>query len=276
MGTLVGVTLYARTAAEAQAAFGRAFSRIAALNRILSDYEPESELNHLGTMPRLVSAELYTVLRFAKGLSEASGGAFDVTIGPLTRLWRKRAPMTEQARALVDWRELHLERGRAWLGRAGMRLDLGAVGKGYAADEMLRAIGSSGISRVLIAASGDIVCGDAPPGQKGWTVAAAGQRLTLRRAAVSTSGDTTQFFERDGRRYSHIIDPRKGVSLPDVLEVSIVAPNGMTADALTTTVRVMGVDAAAEVLRKYRGKLVSGGHPLARLNRNWQNIPPRR
>lgn len=257
MGTLVGVTLFARTAAEAQAGFAAAFARIAALNRILSDYDAASELNQLGPEPRRVSPELFTVLRFARGLSEASGGAFDVTVGPLTRLWRQRAPLTAEARALVDWREVHLENGRVWLGKPGMRLDLGAIGKGYAADEMLRALRGMGVPRALVAASGDIVCGDAPPDAAGWTVAAAGQRLILRRAAVSTSGDTTQFYERDGRCYSHILDPRKGASLSDLLEVAVVAPNGMTADALATTVRVMGVKEAEKVLQKYRTRVIN-------------------
>ena len=81
--------------------------------------------------------------------------------------------------------------------------------------------------------------------------------MTLRTGAVSTSGDTRQFFEKDGRRYSHIIDPRKGESLSDVLEVSVTAPNGMTADALATTVRVLGLEAAAPVLHRYSTKLVS-------------------
>ena len=257
MGTLFGVTLWARSVAEAQLGFARAFARAAALNRLLSDYDAGSELNSLGVTPRVVSPELYTVLRFAKGLSEATGGAFDVTVGPLTRLWRARAPMTAEARALVDWRLLHLEGGKVWLGRAGMQLDLGAVGKGFAGDEMLRVLRDIGITRALVAASGDIVCGDAPPGLRGWAIGAGRARLVLRRAAVSTSGDTQQFFERDGKRYSHILDPRRGAALTDVLEVSVVARNGMTADGLATAVRVMGVAAAGAVLKKYGGRVVS-------------------
>lgn len=256
MGTLVGVTVYARSAAEAKAGFERAYGRMAALNRMLSDYLPDSELNQIGVAPRTVSPELYELLRFSRQLSEASGGAFDVTIGPLTRLWRRREAITDEARVLVDWRELHLESGKAWLGRAGMRLDLGAIGKGYAADEMVRVLRGMGLPRALVAASGDIVCGEAPPGQRGWSVEASGGRpLELRHSAVSTSGDSTQFFERDGRRYSHILDPRRGQSLSDVVEVSVVARNGMTADALATTVRVLGMEASRGLLRAYRASV---------------------
>lgn len=237
MGTLVGVTLYARSAGEAKAAFARAFARIARIDSLLSDYRADSEVSRLSTTPMPISRELDTLLRFARHVSEASQGAFDVTIGPLTRLWRERREFTEEARALVNWRDLHVSHGKAWLAKPGMRVDLGAIGKGFAADEAARA---AGVASVLVAASGDIVCREAPPGEKGWRVEAAGKVLTLRHAAVSTSGDSRQFFERDGKRYSHIIDPRKGAALTEQLEVSVVARNGMTADALATALRVSG------------------------------------
>lgn len=237
MGTLIGVTLYARNAAEARAAFGRAFARIAYLDSLLSDYRADSEVSRLSTTPMTISRELQTVLRFARRVSEASEGAFDVTVGPLTRLWREKRPFTAQAQALVNWRDLHVESSKAWFAKPGMRVDLGAIGKGFAADEAARA---AGVDRVLIAASGDIVCREAPPGEKGWRVEAAGKVLTLRHAAVSTSGDSRQFFEKDGRRYSHIIDPRKGASMTENVEVSVVARNGLTADALATALRVSG------------------------------------
>lgn len=256
MGTLIGVSLYARSAAHAKEAFTAAYARCAALNRILSDYLPDSELNQLSATPRPVSPELYRVLTFAKQLSAATGGAFDVTVGPLTKLWRQRKPLTPEARALVDWRELHLENGRVRLGKPGMSLDLGALGKGFAADEMLKTLKESGITRALVAASGDIVTADAPPGLRGWSVHAAGRKLTLRHAAVSTSGDTNQFFEKEGRRYSHILDPRRGESFTDVLEVSVVAPDGLTADALSTAARVLGPAAIAPVLKRYRSTLL--------------------
>jgi FAD:protein FMN transferase len=257
MGTLFGLTLYVRSAAEARTAFEAAFARAAALNRLFSDYLPDSEVSRLDTTARPVSTELWRILRFARDLSRRTNGAFDVTVGPLTRLWRERKPLTPEARALVDWRELHLSRGTVRLGKPGMRVDLGAIGKGFAADEMRRILNQRGISRLLIAASGDIVCGDPPPGQRGWSVHAAGRTLTLRRAAVSTSGDTTQFFVQDGRRLSHILDPRSGASLTDLLEVAVVAPNGMIADALSTATRVLGHAAAGPVLRAYKAKALA-------------------
>jgi len=250
MGTLVGVTLYARNPAEARAAFERTFARIAFLDALLSDYRAESEVSRLSTTPMTISAELETVLRFARRVSEASQGAFDVTVGPLTRLWRDKRAFTDDAKALVNWRDLHLENGKAWFAKPGMRVDLGAIGKGFAADEAARA---AGVASVLIAASGDIVCREAPPGEKGWRVEAAGRVLTLRHAAVSTSGDSRQFFERDGKRYSHIIDPRVGAAMTTELEVSVVARNGLTADALATTLRVSG---DASVLKRFAARRI--------------------
>ncbi|HEU0124091.1 MAG TPA: FAD:protein FMN transferase [Bryobacteraceae bacterium] len=255
MGTLVGITLFARSVAQAKNAFQRAYARAAELNRILSDYLPDSELNQLTTSPRRVSTELYTVLQFSRGLSQATEGAFDVTIGPLTKLWRQRAPVTPEAMALVNWREVYLENGFVRLGKPGMQLDLGGIGKGYVADEMIRTLRGVGIAHALVAASGDIVCSGAPPGQKGWRVDSAGGPLTLRNAAVSTSGDTTQFFEKDGRRYSHILDPRAGRSVSDVVEVSIVAANGMTADALATAVRILGKQRSLPILARYHAQI---------------------
>jgi FAD:protein FMN transferase len=189
------------------------------------------------------------VLRFARQVSETSAGAFDVTVGPLTKLWRARLPLTGEARRLVNWRELHLRDGHVWFGVPGMSVDLGAIGKGYAADAAAKA---AGVDAVLVAASGDIVCRGAPPGEKGWRVRAAGRTLELRNAAVSTSGDSRQFFEKDGIRYSHILDPRKGEALATNLEVSIVARNGMTADALATAIRVSGDDRLARKFRATR------------------------
>lgn len=256
MGTLVGITLYARTPAEAKNAFQKAYARLAQLNKILSDYDPASELNRISTTPTKVSPELYTVLQFARQLSQDSGGAFDPTIGPLTRLWRRRAPLTPEARALVNWHDLILANGTAALARPGMQLDLGAIGKGFAADELRKTLKSLGLGKILIAASGDIVCGDAPPHEPGWKVQAAGRPRILKHAAVSTSGDTTQFFVKDGRRYSHILDPRTGASLTDVIEIAVVAPNGMTADALATTARVLGRAAAQPLARKYNAQIL--------------------
>jgi thiamine biosynthesis lipoprotein len=130
-----------------------------------------------------------------------------------------------------------------------MQLDLGGIAKGYAADEALKALRKHGITRALVAAGGDIRVSGPPPGAEGWSVAVAQLvgvektppgKLILHDAAVSTSGDASQGVEIDGKRYSHIVDPRTGIGLVGRMGVTVVAPDGITADSLTKVVAVLG------------------------------------
>lgn len=263
MGTLVRIKLYAASAARAQAGFQAAFARIAGLDAILSDYRDDSELNRLCRAapgrPVEISADLFRVLSAAQEMAVESGGAFDVTQGPVIRLWRQArrdrklpsAAAIEEARARGGFRKLQLDSktGTATLDQAGMRLDVGGIGKGYAADEALAVLSRMGITSALVAASGDLAFSHAPPGRRGWTIgldsldradARFSRVLELSDAAVSTSGDTEQYVELNGKRYSHIIDPASGEALMGEATVSVVARRGITADPLATAVCVLG------------------------------------
>jgi thiamine biosynthesis lipoprotein len=140
-----------------------------------------------------------------------------------------------------------------------MRLDLGGIAKGYAADEALKAVVSSGITRVLVRASGDIAVADPPPGEPGWKVGIAplapddppARFVELSHAAISTSGDARQHLVVDGRRYSHIIDPRTGTPVSGRSSVSVIAPRGILADGLATAASVLGPDEALELVAKF-------------------------
>jgi thiamine biosynthesis lipoprotein len=263
MGTLVRLVLYAPDAAAAESAAKRAFDRIRALDAALSDYRDASELNEVsrraGGAPVEVSEDLFRVLAGARQFARASGGAFDATAGPLSVLWRdarRRGVLpvparVAAARALVGSDKLEAdERGRTIrLRHRGMQLDVGGIAKGFAADEAAAALRACGIRSALVAAGGDIVVMAAPPGSGGWRVAVASIEgpnqppagyLTLRDAAVSTSGDAEQYMVVDGVRYSHIFDPRTGRALVGRRSVTVVAANGMSSDALATAVSVMG------------------------------------
>ena len=277
MGTLVRITVYTRTPAEATAAFRLAFARIRELDRILSDYRADSELNRVartavGRDVR-VSRDLFTVLGKAQELARESGGAFDVTQGPVVRLWREaRASgrLPEQsalaaAAARTGYRKLHLDTRRRTvrLDEDGMALDLGAIGKGYAASQAVRAMTRTGVRSALVAVSGDIAFSDAPPGQRGWRIAlgSSGQpvpglphALELSNAAVSTAGASEQHLDVDGRRYSHIVDPGSNMGLVNDATVTVVASDGLDAD---------GLDTAASVLGRERGIALVDRHPLA-------------
>jgi thiamine biosynthesis lipoprotein len=273
MGTRFTIQVYAPDQHKAQAAAKEAFARVAKLNSIMSDYDPKSELMRLcaqaGGPAVKVSPELMEVLQRAQQVSEQSQGAFDVTIGPVVALWRKtrrnaRLPDKDAlaaARALVGWKKvvLNVRDQTIRLTTPGMRLDLGGIAKGYAADQMLAVLKKHGLNRALIAAGGDLRAGDAPPGKPGWTVAIApvdakteGPRyLTLVNAAVSTSGDAEQFIEIEGVRYSHIVDPRTGLGLTGRRSATVIAPNGITSDSLATTLAILGAEKGFAVLSKY-------------------------
>jgi thiamine biosynthesis lipoprotein len=264
MGVPFRIVLYAANAQEAQAAAQAAFNRIAQLNQILSDYETDSELNELSrtagqgqAVP--VSDDLWRVLAQAQHFAEQSHGAFDITVGPAVVLWRRarrlqRLPEPERlAEALkaVGYTKIRLNPAdrTVELLAPRMKLDLGGIAKGYALDEALKVLQARGISRALVTGGGDMVMSDPPPGQVGWRIEIAPldvpqappkRYIRLARAGLATSGDVFQRLEIDGRRYSHIVDPRTGVGLTDHSLVTVIAPDGMTADALATTVSVLG------------------------------------
>ncbi|HUG90505.1 MAG TPA: FAD:protein FMN transferase [Planctomycetaceae bacterium] len=277
MGVPFRITLYSSDEAVANNAARAAFARVKELNLLLSDYEPDSELMQLcrrsaPARPVEVSPELFFVLERAVALSKASDGAFDVTVGPIVQLWRearhsRTLPDPEQlaaARSRVGWRSVRLDRERRTveLLKPDMRLDLGGIAKGYAADEALRVLNEHGVTRALIAAAGDIVAGDPPPDRDGWRIGIApldspegppSRYLRLENAAVSTSGDAFQYVEIEGVRYSHIVDPRTGLGLTTRSSVTVVARDGITADSLASAASVLGPDRGLKLAGSYQG-----------------------
>ena len=263
MGVPFKIALYARDKTTANKAATAAFARIAQLNAIMSDYDSNSELMRLCRLsgpgkPVKVSRELQHVLVRSLALSKQTGGAFDVTVGPLTKLWRrahrqKKLPDPKRlaaARQLVGHRLVRIDQraGTAELLKQGMRLDLGGIAKGYAADEALAVLRLHGISRALIDGSGDIVVGDPPPGQHGWRIGIAPLKpngppsrfVHLKNTSIATSGDAFQYVEIGGKRYSHIIDPKTGLGLTGRSSVTVIAADGITADSLASAVNVLG------------------------------------
>ena len=263
MGSMVRIVLYARDTSQAKRAFTAAFVRVAELDSILSDYKPDSELNRLcASGDARVSLDLYRVLDASQHLSAESDGAFDITLGPLTRLWREARksrvlPDPGSVLALTGFTKLALEPAtrRVTLTVPGMRLDVGGIAKGFVADEALLVLTRHGIASAMVAASGDIAVSHPPPGRRGWDVTVellGGTReLVLHDAAVSTAGDTEQFLELGGVRYSHILDPRTGMALTRRIAVSVVAPAGLEADGLDTAIAVLGPERGVALMRRH-------------------------
>jgi thiamine biosynthesis lipoprotein len=263
MGVEARIVLYASNESRARCAARAAFDRIAALDEVMSDWRDDSELRRAcreaacgGAVT--ISPDLCRVLVRAGEISAATGGAFDVTVGPLVALWREARrtgrmrddAALREALARAGWRSVHVDaKARTLrLEQPGMQLDLGGIGKGFAADEALRVLRAEGYPRSMVGVGGDIAAGEAPPGRAAWEIATIGApgSIALRRAGVSTSGDAEQSVEIAGVRYSHIVDPRRGLGVTGGAEVTIVAPDAATADALATAIAVdPGVAAVA-------------------------------
>jgi len=267
MGVPLRIRLYSQTEERAYEAAAAAFARVTELDRIMSDYRPESELRGLGEVSTAVSADLFAVLARAVEIAEATDGAFDPTIGPLVALWRdarqsRRMPAPsarDAAMRLVGWRNVDLDPARraVRLARPGMRLDLGGIAKGYILQQALAAMAPHGVTSALLEAGGDVVVGDAPPNRDGWSIevigadaqfAARAARLT--NAALATSGPTAQFVEIAGVRYSHVIDPRTGIGLTDHVTAHVIAADAATADALATALTVVSPGSRPGILSR--------------------------
>jgi thiamine biosynthesis lipoprotein len=273
MGVEVRLTVYALEEQHARDACRGAFWKVAMLEDVFSDYRPDSTAMRLCRAPVNepvhTSPTLFFVLENAIELSQKSDGAFDVTVGPYVQLWRaarksKRLPTTQEldrAQSSVGCRYVKLdnEHFTAAMLRPGMRLDFGGIAKGYAGDEAIKTLRENGISRALFEAGGDIVAGNAPPGKKGWTIqidnAGSGvpRAIELENAAISTSGDTMQFVEIDGVRYSHVVDPRTGQALTNHYVATVIAPKGITSDSLSTACCVLGPEEGAKLVKEYVG-----------------------
>lgn len=272
MGVPVRLILYAPDREAGIEAAAAAFEEIARLDAILSDYRRDSELMRLcagaGGPPVPVSDDLIEILARAQSLAGATDGAFDVTVGPAVRLWREsrrtgRLPENEAlaaARSLIGSEKLILD-PRARTVRLivpGMQLDLGGIGKGYAAQRATEALRVRGLTRSLVALAGDIVVGDPPPGEAGWRITIAladdaDRAIVLANAAVSTSGDLEQHVEIGGVRYSHIVDPRTGIGVTTRVAAAVVAPRGELADALASAICVLGPAEGARLIESFEG-----------------------
>jgi FAD:protein FMN transferase len=254
------IVLYADDADRAKAAADAAFAEIAALDAILSDWRDDSEVAQVnaaaGGEPVRVSDALIDVLQRSIEVSRLSDGAFDVTIGPVTQLWRRAREKQQlpaqveidKAQALVDWRAIENDECRRTvrLAKPGLRLDFGGIGKGYAADRALVILRERHIPACLVALAGDIALGDPPPEARGWSIAIADGlsntilTLELANCGISTSGDVEQFLDVGGERRSHIVTPHEGLGLPQRIAATVIAPDATAADALATAVCVMG------------------------------------
>ena len=276
MGSEVHLTAWTDDEPRAVRAFERAFDEFDRLDRLLSVWKEGSDVLRVnaeaGHAAVKVGPETLEVLRVARQASEWTGGKFDVTFGALSGLWKfdhdqdNQIPRSEDIRRqlpLIDYQavEVDVDAAMVFLRRAGMRLHLGGIGKGYAVDRAAAILRADGITDFLIQSGGDLYAsGDR--GDRPWRSGIRDPRgpadrifaaMNVRDETFSTSGDYERYFIRDGRRYHHILDPDKGQPAQGCRSVTIVAKQAVLADALSTGVFVLGPQAGMALIEKLPG-----------------------
>ena len=260
MGTSVEIHIAQAEPGEVGEAMAAAFGQVGRIDALMSHYREDSEVRQItrnaGKKETPVSPETLEVIERALHFSRLSGGAFDITIGPVFRLWNFReGKVPDEGRlrenlSLVDYRKIKVDRARStvFLQDRGMDLDLGAIAKGYAVDRAFAVLRQRGFENILVNAGGDLRTGGSKGKEEPWTVGIQHPRLPSslmavlrpRQAAVATSGDYEKFFLRGGERYHHILAPSTGTPARECQSVTIMAPLAMDADALATSVFVLG------------------------------------
>jgi len=273
MGTAVRVELWHADRERGEAALDDVMREMHRIDRAMSPFKPESELSRLNrdaaTGPTPVSSEMFELIERSIEFSELSGGAFDVTFASVGFLFDYRSrikPTAEQIAAAlpgINYRHLRLDRGRRTIqfARDEVKIDLGGIAKGHAVDNCIALLKARGVAQALVMAGGDTrvlgdkrgrpwVIGVQDPRRKDAMVA----RIPLVDAAISTSGDYERYFESDGVRYHHILDPKTGNSAAGVRSVTIIGPDATTTEGISKSVFIKGTRARDSVRR------VAAGH----------------
>ncbi len=269
MGTLFDLTVSNRDVEQARKAIDKAFDEIQRIEGFTSNFSSKSEVSKInqntGKQAYPVSKELFTLLQKAIQYSELTNGTFDITIGTIQELWKfedekgtvpPQKTLT-QLLPLVDYKNILLkENYQVRLKKRGMKLDLGAIAKGYAVDRGIETLQKYNIYNAILNGGGDLrSIGEKSPGVP-WKIGVRHSRkpasiiasLDGKNNAIATSGDYQKYFVKDGIRYHHILDPKTGTQAQGVQSVTIIAKEAMLADAMATAVFVMGAEQGMKFL----------------------------
>jgi thiamine biosynthesis lipoprotein len=269
MGTRIAVELWHEDASEAERAIEAVLGEMHRVDALMSHYKPESQLSQINARaalaPVAVDSELASLIERAGKLSALTGGAFDITYASVGYLYDYRAhqkPTDEQIEAglgAVNWRHVVVDPRDSTVRftRSGVRIDLGGIAKGYAVDRAIAILESRGVRHASVTAGGDSriigdrfgrpwIIGIRHPDDADKVIA----RIPMIDAAISTSGDYERYFDEDGKRFHHIIDPHTGKSAGELRSVTIIGPDATTTDGLSTSVFVMGPERGIELIER--------------------------
>ncbi|MCF0056545.1 FAD:protein FMN transferase [Dyadobacter sp. CY356] len=271
MGSPFRIIIYSNNDSTANKAAQSAFKRIEDLNLALSDYRDDSEINAVSAQSGTdkwipVSKDLFDILFISDDISKKTNGAFDATLGPIVQEWRRAtrkgylpdADLIKNALARTGYQKIKFDKKTQsiQLKDKGMRLDIGGLGKGYAADEAVKVLKQYGIKSGMIDAGGKLALMDAPPGEKGWKIVISSGRDSIEtieysNVGMATSGPTYRYLEYNGKRYSHIVDPKTGIGLLYHVRTTVISPTSVEADALATAFSVSGIKEGKKYLKRF-------------------------
>lgn len=264
MGCDFGVTVVAKDSTEAFKNIKLAYNEMQRIEKLISSWDSNSETskinNNAGIQPVIVSDELFQLIKRSQSISQLTDGAFDISFASVDKLWKFDGSMTnkpsiqdiENSVRKINFLNIKLnpDNNSVYLKQKGMKIGFGAIGKGYAADKAKALLIEKGVKSGIINASGDLNTWGKQPNGEHWVIAItnplnknnAFATLPLKNNAVVTSGDYEKFVEFDGIRYAHIINPKTGFPTQGILSVTVFAPTAEIADALATSVFVLGKD----------------------------------
>ena len=273
MGSTYSVAVYGEDSQKLQVAVAQALEEARRLDQLLSNYRPESEWSQVNRLaadqPVPVSEELFRLLAACVEYSRQSEGAFDITVGPLMKVWgfykgTGHLPHRAEVRGALErvgYRNILLDPAKMTVrfARQGVEMDPGGIGKGYAVDRMVDILKQNGIRAALVSAAGSSIYAlGAPPGEPGWKVSIKDPKdtrrsvetVTLKDESMSTSGNYEKFFLAEGKMYSHIMDPRTGYPSMGMLSTSVIAPRTLDTEAWTKPYYILGRQWAAQHKKK--------------------------
>ncbi len=279
MGSPFNLIFVASDSIKARVIAQDCFSLIDSLSQIFSDYDTTSEVSkinaHAGLSPIKMTPALFHLVQLSEEAYVKSHGAYDISIGPLSLVWRKARKKkqfppdsaVDAARKLVGFNQVQINKlsKTIYLPKKGMRLDFGGIAKGYIAQWVIDELKNRGITEALADAGGDIVMSSSPLNSKGWLVGVnipettddlLSKKLQLANISVATSGDVYQFIVKNGVKYSHIIDPKTGYGVTSLRNVTVIAPSGSTADWLATACSILPMPLAKKLAQENHAQLL--------------------
>ncbi|MDQ2178601.1 FAD:protein FMN transferase [Marinifilum sp. D714] len=275
MGSRFEITAVTKDAVRANAAIEAGINEIQRIEKLISSWDSDSQtsaiIRNAGIKPVQVDRELFNLIRRSKKISGLTHGAFDISYASMDKIWKFDGSMIQMpdsanvARSVskINYKDIILvnENTSVFLKKKGMKIGFGAIGKGYAANKALEVMSKMGLDGALVNASGDLITWGKDEDGKDWKIGISNPKekdkifswLSIGETAVVTSGNYEKFVSFNGKRYSHIIDPRTGYPVSGLSSVTIICPNAELADALATSVFVLGAKSGLQLINKLNG-----------------------